>query len=75
MHLVSHQIESTGSKWLQTAPNYSKWFQMAMASANGYGNGPTLSQIVSNSPELSTMSMIQHSPKWSNMVPKCLKWY
>ena len=34
MHLASHQVKSTGSKWLQKAPNYYKWFQMSMAEAN-----------------------------------------
>ena len=35
-------------KITQMAPNYSKWFQMTMAKANGYGNGLALSQIVPN---------------------------
>ena len=53
MHLATHQVQSTGSKWLQMAPNYFKWFQMTMAKANDYDNGPTLSQFVPNSPKWS----------------------
>ena len=37
------QMAPNGSKWLQ---NYSKYLQMTMAKANGYGNGPSLSQMV-----------------------------
>ena len=37
----------------QMAPNYSKWFQMTMAKANGSGNGPALSQMVPNGPKWS----------------------
>ena len=33
MHLVSHQVQSTGSKWLQIAP---KFLQMV---PNDYGSG------------------------------------
>ena len=53
MHLASHKVQSTGSKWLQMAPNYSKLLQMTMAETNGYGNGPTLSQMVTNDPKWS----------------------
>ena len=84
MHLVYHQVQSngskwlqmapSGSKWLQMAPNYSKWFQMTMAVENGSGNGPTLSQMVPNGPNGPELSiMIQHSQKWSNIVPESPK--
>ena len=53
MHLASHKVQSTGSKWLQMAPNYTKCFQMTMAETNGYGNGQTLSQMVKNGPKWS----------------------
>ena len=62
-HLASHQVQSTGFKWLpmasngfqwlQMASNYSNWFLMTMAEANGYGNVPTLSQMVPNGPKWS----------------------
>ena len=39
------------------APNYSKWFQMTMAKANGYGNGPTLSQMVPNGPRTKDLGL------------------
>ena len=72
---MSHQVPSTGSQWLQMAPNSSKLIQITMTKANGYGNGPTLSQMVPNDPNDPKLSiMIQHIPKWSNMVPECLKW-
>ena len=44
------QLAPNGLKWLQ---NDSKWFQIAMAKANGYSNGPTLSQMVPNGPKWS----------------------
>ena len=53
MHLASHKVQSTGSEWLQMAPNYFKLLQMNMAKANDYGNGPTLSQMVPNGPKWS----------------------
>ena len=61
MHLASHQVESTGSKWLQMA--------MAMAM---FQLCPKYSQMVPNCPKLSTM--IKHSPKFSNMAQECPKW-
>ena len=54
MHLASDQVQSTGSNWLQMAPNgskYSKWFQVTISKVNGYGNGPILSQMVPNDPK------------------------
>ena len=69
MYFASNQVQSTGSKWLQLAPNGSKLLrQMAMAMVQHY---PKSSQIVLNRPKLSTM--IQHSPKWLNMIPDCPK--
>ena len=45
-----HATSWDKKKITQMAPNYSKWFQMTMAKANGYRNGPTLSQMVPNGP-------------------------
>ena len=56
MHVAFHQVQSTDYKLPQMPPNGSKllkWFQMTMAEANGYDNGPTLSQTVPNGPKWS----------------------
>ena len=54
--------KGTKGQRIKMAPNYSKWFQMTMAEANGYGNGPTWfingpqwSQLVQNYPQLSNI--------------------
>ena len=43
---TKNHANSWDKKNTHMAPNYSKWFQMTMAKANDYGNGPTLSQMV-----------------------------
>ena len=47
------EMTPISSKWLHMAPNGSKLLQMAMADTNGYGNGPTLSQIDIDGPKWS----------------------
>ena len=81
MHLAYHQVQSTGSKWLQMAPKYSKWFQITMAEANCYGNGPILSQMVPNGQKWSktihndpTSKMVKYDPRMFEMVLKGKKW-
>ena len=67
MHLTSYQVQSTGSIWLQMAP---KLLQMV---PNDFGSGKwPWFQMIPNGSKLSTM--IQHSAKWSNVFPECLKW-
>ena len=51
MHLVSHQVQSNGSKGLQMALNYFKWLQMTIAKATGYVNSPTLFQRTPHGPK------------------------
>ena len=53
------------------APKYFKWYQMTVAKANGYDNGPTLFQMVPKIPKWS--KTIHNDPNLSNMVPDCQK--
>ena len=80
MHLVSHQVQSNGSKGLQMALNYFKWLkQLAMSIVQHCSKGP---HMVPNNPKLSTMIQnvgilshnVQNDPKGEKMVrksPKC----
>ena len=76
MHLASHKVQSTGSKWLQMAPNGSKLLQIT---PNDYGgdkwiwqwpnivpNGHKWSQMVHNYSLCS--NIVQNGQIWSEIV-------